>query len=112
MIKNEYTCRQIGENALQVRLGGFELPLVEQSDALRLTQLLSHAVERLRKDAQLIAARDPSAARKIAARHRLGALGEHGERFRQAPRQQERECDRRKQSEQQRQGQRENVDLL
>src|SRR5712691_6302679 len=112
MIKNEYTRRQIGENALQVRLGGFELRLIEQRGALRFAQLLSHAVERLREDAQLIAARDPGAARKIAARHRLRALGEHGKRFRQAPRQQERECDRRKQSEQQRQGQRENVDFL
>src|SRR6266853_622290 len=112
MIKNEYTCRQIGENALQVCLGGFELRLIEQRGTLRLAQLLSHAVERLRKDAQLIAARDPSAARKIPARHRLGALGEHGERIRQAPRQEECERDRRKQGEQQRQGQRENVDLL
>ncbi len=112
LIKNEHTRRQIGENALQVRLGGFELRLIEQRGALRLAQLLSHAVERLRKDAELIAARDPSAARKIAARYRLGALGEHGKRFRQAPRQQERECDRRKQSEQQRQGQRENVDFF
>src|SRR6266581_2859264 len=112
MIENEYARRQIGENALQVRLCGFELRLIEQSGALRLAQLLSHAVERLREDAQLIAARDPGAARKIAASHRLGALGEHSARSRHAAPERERKCDRRKQSEQQRQGQRENVDLL
>src|SRR5206468_8980245 len=91
MIKNEHARRQVGENALQVCLGGFELRLIELRGVLRLAQLLRHAVERLREDTQLIAARDSSAARKIAARYRLGALGEHGERIRQAPRQQERE---------------------
>src|SRR3989442_8102231 len=91
MIKNEHTRRQIGENALQVRLGGFDLRLIEQGGALRLAQLLSHAVERLRKDAQLIAASDLSAARKIAARDRPAALGEHGKTYRHAPRQQERD---------------------
>jgi len=30
MIENEHTRRQIGENALQVRFGGFELRLIER----------------------------------------------------------------------------------
>src|SRR5712691_5087904 len=112
VIENEHPRREIGKNAFQIPLGGLELRLVALGGAARLAQLLSHAVERLGEDAQLVAARDRCAARKIASRHRLRALGEHGERLRQAPRQQERERDRGQQREQQRQGQRENVDLL
>src|SRR5712692_6984252 len=103
MIENEHPRGQIGENAFQVPLGGFELRLIELRDAPCFAQLVGHAVERLSEYAELVSARDRSLAREITARHSLSAFGKHGKGCRQAPGQEERERDRRKQSKQQRQ---------
>ncbi len=62
VIENEHPRGQIGENAFQVPLGGFELRLIELRDAPRFAQLLGHAVERLSEYAQLVPARDRSPA--------------------------------------------------
>src|SRR5258707_13766032 len=97
IVENEHPRGQIGENAFQVPLGGFELRLIELRDAPCFAQLLRHAVERLSEYAQLVPARDRSPAWEITARPGLSPFGKHGKGGRQTPGQEERERDRRKQ---------------
>ena len=81
LVEDQHAGRQVGEDILQICLGRFEFGAVRFGHPARVVQLLCHAVERLRKYAQFIAARYLGAAAVVAARHRLGAGGEQRQGF-------------------------------